>query len=65
MASIYVLLKIFKNKSLIGDSLLDIDSIDPGWESNPGHLFRYHTTRPPRFTRQQKSDCIYHMYAGA
>ena len=20
----------------------------PGWELNPGHLFRYHTTRSPR-----------------
>ena len=22
---------------------------NPGWESNPGHLFGYHTTRPSRF----------------
>ena len=28
---------------------LTVGSIDPGWESNPGHLFGYHTTRPPRF----------------
>ena len=24
------------------------DSINPDWELNPGHFFKYHTTRPPR-----------------
>ena len=26
-----------------------VDSIDPGWELNLGHLFRYHTSRPLGF----------------
>ena len=25
-----------------------VDSADPGWELNPGHHFRYHTTSSPR-----------------
>ena len=44
----YLCLRIFKNKSLIG-GCFNADSIDPGWESNPGHLFKYHTTRITRF----------------
>ena len=26
-----------------------VDSINPGMESNPGHLFRYHTNEPPKY----------------
>ena len=35
-------------KQVINLRQLTLDSIDPSWESNPGHLFRYHTARPPR-----------------
>ena len=46
-----------------------VGSTNPGWELNPGHIFRYHTTRPPRYHRycqyslhEQISECLYHIY---
>ena len=37
---------------------LTADSTNPGWESNPGHLFRYYTTRPP----ESASDTVNTVY---
>ena len=43
----------------------------PGWESNPGHLFRCHTTRPPGsasdtvnrvYMNRYQNTYIYHIY---
>ena len=44
------------------------DRTNPGWELNPGHLFRYETTRPPRCRycqysfHEQISECLCDIY---
>ena len=48
-----------------------VDSTNPGWESNPGHLFSYHTTKPSKicidivntvYMNKYQSTFIYHIY---
>ena len=46
-----------------------MDSTNPGRELNPGYLFTYHTSKPPRSQRycqwslhEQISEYLYHMY---
>ena len=47
-----------------------VDNTNPGWELNPDHLFRYHTSRPPRSQDRycqyslhgQISECLHHIY---
>ena len=64
-----VWLKIEKLNHIINWKEFTIDSTNSGWELNPGHFFRYHTSRPARSHRycqyslhEQISECLYHMY---